>query len=166
MAQGSNEFGQGLGELGNKFFTTKTKLGQKIYGTPGKSDFSGGIEKLFGGGVTAATGLAVSAGVGNLVFSGKNRFITQPPLIHLRYMRGASEHPFIQSLMPAFINQVGFDYTPTGSYTQLSDYATAATKTAATTVGVNITLQLTEVTNLYRDDFDGNGQMKNPVKIS
>ena len=166
VAEGSNEFGQGLGELGNKFFTTKTKLGQKIYGTPGKSDFSGGIEKLFGGGVTAATGLAISAGVGNLVFSGKNRFITQPPLIHLRYMRGASEHPFIQSLMPAFINQVGFDYTPTGSYTQLSDYATAATKTAATTVGVNITLQLTEVTNLYRDDFDGNGQMKNPVKIS
>ena len=116
--------------------------------------------------MTGATGLAISAGVGNLVFSGKNRFITQPPLIHLRYMRGASEHPFIQSLMPAFINQVGFDYTPTGSYTQLSDYATAATKTAATTVGVNITLQLTEVTNLYQDDFDGNGQMKNPVKIS
>ena len=28
-AEGSGEFGQGLGELGNKFFTTKTKLGQK-----------------------------------------------------------------------------------------------------------------------------------------
>lgn len=164
-AQASGEFGQGLGSLGSQYFQSKTKLGQKIYGKDQKSDFSGGIEQLFSGAVTTATGGAVAAGVGSLVFSGKNRFITQPPLIHLRYMRGASEHPFIQSLMPAFINQVGFDYTPTGSYTQLSDYASAAKKTVATTVGVNITLQLTEVTNLYRDDFE-NGQMTNPVKIS
>lgn len=165
-AQASGEFGQGLGNLGSQYFQTKTNLGKKIYGPDQKSDFSGGIEKIFGGFVTGVTGVAGGFGVGNLIFSGKNRFITQPPLLHLRYMRGATEHPFIQSLMPAFINQVGFDYTPTGSYTQLSDYATAATKTAATTVGVNITLQLTEVTNLYRDDFDSDGQMKNPVKIS
>lgn len=164
-AKASGEFGQSLGNLGGEYFK-RTGLGKKIYGKDNKTDFSGAIEQAFGGALDIATGYAAGASVGNLIFSGKNRFITQPPLIHLRYMRGADQHPFIQSLMPAFINQVGFDYTPTGSYTQLSDYATAATKTAATTVGVNITLQLTEVTNLYQDDFDGNGQMKNPVKIS
>ena len=94
---------------------------------------------------------------GGAFFNGKNRFIKQPPLILLQYMRGQDNHPYIQSLMPAFINQVSFDYTPTGSYTQIANYGE---KDKATTVGVTVTLQLTEVTNIYADDYQDDGSFK------
>ena len=82
-------------------------------------------------------------------------------------MRGANVHPFLQPLLPSFINQVGFDFTPTGSYTQLANYADAAVnKDVATTVGVNITLQLTEVSNIYKDDYNDKGQLNTNVTIN
>ena len=104
------------------------------------------IGKLFNGGATAA-GAAATAG-GLLFNSDGNRFITQPPFILLRYMRGADEHPFIRPLLPAAINQVNFDFTPTGNYTTVGEFNSDP---KATTVGVTITMQLTEVTNLFGD---------------
>ena len=63
-------------------------------------------------------------------------------------MRGADEHPFIRPLLPAAINQINFDFTPTGNYTTVGDFNG---EEKATTVGVTITMQLTEVTNLFAD---------------
>lgn len=104
------------------------------------------IGKLFNGGATAAGAGATAAGL--LFNSDGNRFITQPPFILLRYMRGGKEHPFIQPLLPAAINQVNFDFTPTGNYTTVGEFNGDP---KATTVGVTITMQLTEVTNLFAD---------------
>ena len=96
----------------------------------------------------AATAAGAGLTAGELLFNSGNRFITQPPFILLRYMRGADEHPFIRPLLPAAINQINFDFTPTGNYTTVGEF-NADPK--ATTVGVTITMQLTEVTNLFAD---------------
>ena len=63
-------------------------------------------------------------------------------------MRGAQVHPFVRPLLPAAINNINFDFTPTGNYTQLANYNS---KNEATTVGVTITMQVTEVNNLFSD---------------
>ena len=96
----------------------------------------------------AATAAGAGLTAGEVLFNSGNRFITQPPFILLRYMRGADEHPFIRPLLPAAINQINFDFTPTGNYTTVGEF-NADPK--ATTVGVTITMQLTEVTNLFGD---------------
>ena len=96
----------------------------------------------------AATAAGAGLTAGEVLFNSGNRFITQPPFILLRYMRGADEHPFIRPLLPAAINQINFDFTPTGNYTTVGEF-NADPK--ATTVGVTITMQLTEVTNLFAD---------------
>ena len=101
-------------------------------------------------GLAAVGGLTQTGAIFN---QGKDRFITQPPFILMTYMRGAKEHPFIQPLLPAAINQIDFDFTPTGNYTTVGDFG--ATK-KATTVGVTVTMQLTEVTNLYADTLFDN----------
>lgn len=98
--------------------------------------------------LTAIGGLTQTGQIFNTGQNEANRFITQPPFVLMTYMRGAKEHPFIQPLLPAAINQIDFDFTPTGNYTTVGDF-NATEK--ATTVGVTITMQLTEVTNLYAD---------------
>ena len=104
-----------------------------------------GLGGFLNPGATAA-GAGLTAG--EVLFNSGDRFITQPPFILLRYMRGADEHPFIRPLLPAAINQINFDFTPTGNYTTVGEF-NADPK--ATTVGVTITMQLTEVTNLFGD---------------
>lgn len=124
----------------------------------GVQGLTSGINTLFGSAGVAA----VAAGTQNgAFFSGTNRFIKQPPFIYLQYMRGAQRHPFIPSLLPASLNAVNFDYTPTGNYTTLSDLEQL---NSATTVGVTITLQLTEVTNLFADQLQANGPQTNPYQ--
>ena len=98
--------------------------------------------------LSAIGGLTQTGEIFNTGANEANRFITQPPFVLMTYMRGAKEHPFIQPLLPAAINQIDFDFTPTGNYTTVGDFG--ATE-KATTVGVTITMQLTEVTNLYAD---------------
>ena len=106
-----------------------------------------GLQNAFDKGADAA-GLALAAsGIPDTLFSsGGNRLITQPPFILLTYKRGSKKHPFIKPLLPAAINQISFDYTPTGNYTTVGGFHD---KDIATTVGVTITMQLTEVTNLF-----------------
>lgn len=115
------------------------------------------------GAAVVAAGGATSMGI---LFNGDSRFIKQPPFVYLQYMRGASRHPFIPSLMPASLNAVNFDFTPTGNYTQLSNYAEATGKTLATTVGVTITIQLTEVTNLFQEGLEDNYQPRAPKIVT
>lgn len=164
LADGISGLARNALSAGGQLFKT-SKAGKKIYGgDQGDPDFSGALEGGFKSLAGGGAGAAAAAGVGTVIFSGTNRFITQPPLIYLRYMRGANVHPFLQPLLPSFINQVGFDFTPTGSYTQLANYADALAKDVATTVGVNITLQLTEVSNIYSDDYE-NGQLNTNVTL-
>jgi hypothetical protein len=130
---------QSLIGTGIKFATGKS-LADAI-----KGGLSNGLNSIAGG--LGTLGAAAAAG-SNLIFTGDNRFIKQPPFVLMTYKRGASEHPFIKPLLPAAINQLSFDFTPTGNYTQLANFD--ATK-EATTIGVNITMQITEVTNLFSD---------------
>ena len=102
----------------------------------------GGLLNAAGSGAGALT--TASGGI----FNSGTRFITQPPFILLTYMRGADKHPFIKPLLPCAIDQISFDFTPTGNYTTVGDFNG---KEVATTVGVTITMQLTEVTNLFAD---------------
>ena len=113
-----------------------------------KSATGSGLQNAIGSGADA-TGLALAAaGIPSMLFTGAGgRLITQPPFILLTYKRGAEDHPFIRPLLPAAINQISFDYTPTGNYTTVGGFKTE--KDVATTVGVTITMQLTEVTNLF-----------------
>jgi hypothetical protein len=137
---GINLAGEGLkGAIEGKFNPNKTLLG---------GAGSGLLTGLGGFLSPAATGVGAGLTAGEVLFNSGNRFITQPPFILLRYMRGADEHPFIKPLLPAAINQINFDFTPTGNYTTVGEF-NADPK--ATTVGVTITMQLTEVTNLFAD---------------
>lgn len=111
----------------------------------GKAGFLQSVTGLFKPAGSAAAAGATAAG---LLFNGGSRFIKQPPFILLTYKRGTKDHPFIKPLLPCAINQINFDFTPTGNYTTVGEF-NADPK--ATTVGVTITMNLTEVTNLFAD---------------
>ena len=127
------------GGLKGKFNKDKTALGGVGEGIIGSL-----------GGFTDSAGSAIGAGAtaAGLLFNGGSRFIKQPPFILLTYKRGADDHPFIKPLLPCAINQINFDFTPTGNYTTVGEFNTDP---KATTVGVTITMNLTEVTNLFAD---------------
>ena len=140
-----------VGDLLNPNFN-KSKTGSKFQnaaGALGKSLKTNGIPAVLnafsGAGQLGVVGASAATGT---IFNDKQRFITQPPFILLTYRRGSEEHPFIRPLLPAAIDQINFDFTPTGNYTTVGDFN--ATE-RATTVGVTITMQLTEVTNLFAD---------------
>jgi len=84
-------------------------------------------------------------------FNSKSRFLAQPPFVLLTYMRGSEEHPFMRPMFPAALNSVSVDYTPTGNYTAMNDYDSRG---RATTVAANVTIQLTERTNLTYEDLE------------
>lgn len=144
-AEGAAQFGSGLTKtlFENLFGAGK----QKSYADAFKSSGLSGLATASGS-ITSGAGLALTAsGIPDTLFSsGGNRLITQPPFILLTYKRGSKEHPFIKPLLPAAINQISFDYTPTGNYTTVGGFHD---ENIATTVGVTITMQLTEVTNLF-----------------
>ena len=149
--------GASLGAGASQAVTDAIKKGKATLAQGGLSFAQGALGGLLNAGATSAAGTGIVTGA---FFSGANRFIKQPPFIYLQYMRGLDRHPFIPSLLPAALNQVSFDYTPTGNYTVLSDFA--ANGDMATTIGVTITLQLTEVTNLFGDQLDKDFQPKKP----
>jgi len=111
----------------------------------GLSTGASGLNSLINAAGGFVTGLGTGAGA---LFSGDSRFITQPPFILITYKRGNKNHPFIQPLLPASIDQISFDFTPTGNYTTLANFDATD---EATTIGVIITMQVTEVTNLFSD---------------
>ena len=150
------QVGQAVGAGASTAVNKAIKEGKASLASSGLSFAQGALGGLLNAAATSAAG----TGAGSAFFSGANRFIKQPPFIYLQYMRGPDRHPFIPSLLPAALNQVSFDYTPTGNYTVLSDFA--ANGDMATTIGVTITLQLTEVTNLFGDQLDKDFQPKKP----
>ena len=152
-AQGDNENLQGVFANSAGFIAVEGAA-QSIIGSvqglldPDKTAV-GGLNKGLGNFFTAGgVGAAAAAAGGGLLFGGVNRFIKQPPFVLMTYKRGADVHPFIQPLLPAAINQLSFDFTTSGNYTQLANFDKTD---EATTIGVNITMQVTEVTNLFSD---------------
>ena len=118
-------------------------------------NFTGAIQ-------TAATGLGkgITTGLGNLAVAGESlfnpntRFITQPPLIQLTYMRGSERHPYLNQIKPCVINNLEVNYTPTGNYTVLNNFDE---NDVSTTVATTITLSLTEIRTIYQDDYSDSG---------
>ena len=151
------------GSLQNTFYDAAQTEGVQGTANTIGTLIQGGISGALGGqGVTAGNAIqtilnnagnsaglgALGAETGGTIFNDSSRFIKQPPFVLMTYMRGAKEHPFLRPLLPAAINQIDFDFTPTGNYTTVGDFGATG---KATTVGVTITMQLTEVTNLYGD---------------
>lgn len=93
------------------------------------------------------------AAVGGAIFSGDERFIKQPPFLLLEYRRGSNKHPFINSLLPCAVTGLDIDYTPTGNYTVIDNFNE---QKVATVVGVNITVQLTELKNVFSNNIETN----------
>lgn len=121
---------------------------QGALGGQGVGGWQGAVNTILNNAGNSAGLGALGTQVGSNIFNDSSRFITQPPFILLTYMRGAKQHPFLQPLLPAAINQIDFDFTPTGNYTTVGNFGATG---KATTVGVTITMQLTEVTNLFAD---------------
>jgi hypothetical protein len=143
--------GIGQGLAGGAGAIVSGLVGGKSLTVPG---LTSAIASAGGGNLGSGVSTGVIGGLaGSGVFNGNNRFIKQPPFILVTYKRGSSDHPFIKPLLPAAINQINFDFTPTGNYTTLANFDATD---EATTIGVTITMQLTEVTNLFGDTLFNN----------
>lgn len=125
---------------------TKAKATTDLFGTLGKNAFDlvkKGIQGTVGAG-------AATAGI---IFSPNQRFIKQPPLLLLTYKRGPDVHPFIQPLLPAAMSDLSIDYSPTGNYTVVDNFGQTQ---VSTVVAVNINISLTELKNVFREDYSSN----------
>lgn len=120
---------------------------QSVPSLNNRSDF--GESGAAGGGETSVQS-PEGTGRAGWSFNSKSRFLAQPPFILMTYKRGAGDHPFMRPLLPAALNSVSVDYTPTGNYTVMNDFGS---RDKATTVAANITIQLTERTNLTYEDL-------------
>jgi hypothetical protein len=144
----------GLKALTNKLTPNQTNNSQNQGNQQPSSPISAQMVNSIlnvGGGVLGALGTA-----GGALFSenaAENRFIKQPPFLWLEYRRGSNKHPFIQSLLPCSVNNLDIDYTPTGNYTVMDNFGE---NKVATVVGVNISVQLTEVTNVFSENIENN----------
>ena len=105
-----------------------------------------GASQIIGG----ATTLAVIQGIGKNGLLENSRFIKQPPLLRIKYMRGPDTHPYIKSLKPCIIQSLDIDYTPTGSYTILDNFGQSQ---VATVLATNISINLAEIKTIYREDY-------------
>jgi len=114
-------------------------------GWPSDGEPAPGTKNVFGNTAVSAGGKA------GWSFSTKSKFLQQPPLLLMTYMRGGTDHPFMRPLLPAAINSVSIDYTPTGNYTVMNNFGDTR---KATTVAATITIQITERTNLTVEDLN------------
>lgn len=114
-------------------------------GWPSDGQLAPGTLDVFGNAAVAPGGKA-----GFLDWASKSKFLAQPPLLLMTFMRGANDHPFMRPLLPAAINSVSVDYTPTGNYTVMNNFGETS---RATTVAATITIQITERTNLTLEDL-------------
>jgi hypothetical protein len=111
---------------------------------------TGGVASILG---SLGSGVLAKIATGSgALFGADERFIKQPPLIQITYMRGANQHPFIMPLKPAAITGLQIDYTPTGNYTILDN---VGEDNIATTVATTITLNITENKNMFAEDYVG-----------
>lgn len=126
-------------------------IGQALTGdiAGAASTAAGGLSKTLAQGL--GTVLAASGGA----FTPPNRFITQPPLLMIRYKRGSDDHPYLLPLKPCVINNLDIQYTPSGNYTILNNFTE---DDVATTVATTITVSLSEIKVVFQQDYEGQFQ--------
>jgi len=139
--------GAGINDLIKRATTTTTS---GTTSNPFQNSIDAGVNTLLGL-VRGGSGAALAGG--GVIGTGENRFIKQPPFLLLTYKRGANIHPFLRPLLPCSLNSLSIDYTPTGNYTVMDNFGKP---NVSTVVAVNITLELTEVKNVFKEDYDNN----------
>ena len=74
----------------------------------------------------------------------RTSFIGVPDLVEIKIMQGSSEHPYISQWKPCAITSLNVNYTGDGSY---------ATYQGGEPVAINMTLNLSEIKLVYREDI-------------
>ena len=74
----------------------------------------------------------------------RTSFIGVPDLVDIKIMHGSSEHPFISQWKPCAITSLNVNYTADGAY---------ATYEGGEPVAVTMTLGLSEIKLIYREDI-------------
>ena len=80
---------------------------------------------------------------------GKGVFIKQPDIFQLRYMKGASEHPFLNKFLPMHLTDMKINYAACGTYSTFYD---------GTPSHMSVSCSFQEVNPVYQEDFDDAGQ--------
>ena len=80
---------------------------------------------------------------------GKGVFIKQPDIFQLRYMKGASEHPFLNKFLPMHLTDMKINYAASGTYSTFYD---------GTPSHMSVSCSFQEVNPVYQEDFDDAGQ--------
>ena len=80
---------------------------------------------------------------------GKGVFIKQPDIFQLRYMKGASEHPFLNKFLPMHLTDMKINYAASGTYSTFYD---------GTPSHMSVSCSFQEVNPIYQEDYDDAGQ--------
>ena len=80
---------------------------------------------------------------------GRGVFIKQPDIFQLRYMKGASEHPFLNKFLPMHLTDMKINYAASGTYSTFYD---------GTPSHMSVSCSFQEVNPVYQEDFDEAGQ--------
>lgn len=80
---------------------------------------------------------------------GRGVFIKQPDIFQLRYMKGASEHPFLNKFLPMHLTDMKINYAASGTYSTFYD---------GTPSHMSVSCSFQEVNPVYQEDFDDAGR--------
>ena len=80
---------------------------------------------------------------------GKGVFIKQPDIFQLRYMKGASEHPFLNKFLPMHLTDMKINYAASGTYSTFYD---------GTPSHMSVSCSFQEVNPVYQEDYEEAGE--------
>ena len=80
---------------------------------------------------------------------GKGIFIKQPDIFQLEYMKGSSEHPFLNKFLPSHLTDMKINYSQSGTYSTFHD---------GTPTHMTVSCSFQEVNPVYQEDYDEAGQ--------
>ena len=81
--------------------------------------------------------------------TGKGIFIKQPDIFQLEYMKGSSEHPFLNKFLPTHLTDMKINYSQSGTYSTFHD---------GTPTHMTVSCSFQEVNPVYQEDYDEAGQ--------
>lgn len=76
---------------------------------------------------------------------GQGFFIGSPSVFQLTYMNGQKPHPFLNQFKPMALTGMSVNYTGSGTYATYSD---------STPVHMQLTINMSELTPIYAEDYD------------
>ena len=80
---------------------------------------------------------------------GKGIFIKQPDIFQLEYMKGSSEHPFLNKFLPSHLTDMKINYSQSGTYSTFHD---------GTPTHMTVSCSFQEVNPVYQEDYDNAGE--------